>query len=56
MKFNEELPRILVVDDKQQNRMLITEYLESRDVIIDEAPIHYSFLIFRCPEWMDSRF
>ncbi len=37
MKFNEELPRILVVDDKQQNRMLITEYLESRDVIIDEA-------------------
>ena len=37
MKANEELPRILVVDDKQQNRMLITEYLESLDVIIDEA-------------------
>lgn len=37
MKFIEELPRILVVDDREQNRMLITEYLESLDVIIDEA-------------------
>ena len=37
MDINEELPRILVVDDKQQNRMLITEYLESLDVIIEEA-------------------
>ncbi len=37
MKFIEELPRILVVDDKEHNRMLVTEYLESLDVIIDEA-------------------
>jgi len=37
MKFTEELPRILVVDDKQQNRLLITTYLETLDVIMEEA-------------------
>ncbi|MBA7550036.1 Sensor histidine kinase TmoS [subsurface metagenome] len=37
MKHTDELPRILVVDDQQQNRMLIMEYLESLDVIIEEA-------------------
>ncbi|MGD2035911.1 MAG: response regulator, partial [Bacteroidales bacterium] len=37
MSLKQELPRILVVDDKQQNRMLITEYLESLDVITEEA-------------------
>ena len=30
-------PRILVVDDQVQNRMLVTEFLEMLDVIVDEA-------------------
>jgi PAS domain S-box-containing protein len=35
--MNENRPRILVVDDKTQNRLLITEYLEPLNVLIEEA-------------------
>jgi PAS domain S-box-containing protein len=35
--MNENLPRILVVDDKSQNRLLISEYLEPLNVHIEEA-------------------
>lgn len=35
--MNENLPRVLVVDDKLQNRLLIAEYLEPLGVKIDEA-------------------
>ena len=30
-------PRILVVDDQMQNRLLVVEYLEMIDVVVDEA-------------------
>ena len=35
--MSESIPRILVVDDQPQNRMLITEYLEPLEIVIDEA-------------------
>jgi PAS domain S-box-containing protein len=35
--MNKEKPRILVVDDQVQNRLLVVEYLEILDVIVDEA-------------------
>ncbi len=35
--MDNEKPRILVVDDQAQNRLLVVEYLEVLDVIVDEA-------------------
>jgi CheY-like chemotaxis protein len=35
--MNNHLPKILVVDDKAQNRALIAEYIEPLNVDIDEA-------------------
>ncbi|MBN1597191.1 MAG: response regulator [Bacteroidales bacterium] len=37
MENTEVLPRVLVVDDQLQNRMLIAEYLDELEIDIDEA-------------------